>query len=120
MGSNQGKQPHFSDKGGRASSRDERRWNRKLMRSNRDKAAKIDSAESNEIDKGLEQALQNGWLEPNTLRKRASRKWCRRKQGVEHTFEKVREFGPWMGLRMLVEFRCSVCGKTKTTWKDEE
>jgi hypothetical protein len=39
MGSNQGKQPHFGDRGYRSWSRDEKRWERNLHR----KQAKIDA-----------------------------------------------------------------------------
>jgi hypothetical protein len=137
MGSNQGKQPHHADRGGKVWSRDEKRENRKTMRSNRNEDAITDSVESNltktpeEVGYEMEQSwLDEGWeyfqpvdmdtrLKRARNRRRRLRKFCQGKDGLEHTFDLVRTFGPWFGMSQLQEFRCTRCGKTKTKWKDD-
>ena len=121
MGSNQGKRPHHADRGGKVWSRDERRWNRKQMRDQAARADIEDSLASNEHPDDDDLMLcdheldENGWCpcddelrRPKVRRKKASKKWCRRKEGREHKMVFVRSLGfRWYPMH---EYRCSECG----------
>lgn len=136
MGSNQGKQPHHADRGGKVWSRDEKRENRKVMRGSRDRYSIEDSIDSNEPEvctcessmsgaswsadcptHGRHTGAKYGWLnEPYDLprptpkkRRKDTRRWCRGKVGQEHDPQKVREHNLFHW-RLLVEYHCSRCG----------
>ena len=125
MGSNQGKRPHASDRGGGKWSRDEKRESRRIHR--REAVAKdiADSSESNEVKTQREIAFEHMMTdieefgiipEPQVRRKKASRKWCRRKEGREHIFKHYKTWGLWgekWGLPVLEEYICENCGYRK-------
>jgi hypothetical protein len=129
MGSNQGKQPHHADRGGKVWSRDEKRENRKVMRAARNRDAIEDSIEGNSFDREdelLDRELdtwcdheldENGWCpcddlprrRPPAKRRRGSSAWCRRKKGRPHDFVFLEK----SGLGWFSRYRCTVCGKLK-------
>jgi len=124
VGSNQGKQPHESDRGAGAWSRDERRANRKVMRKERGKQSIEDSAASNDDDNTPDYvagdlADQETVIRNRRLRRNKRRKFCR-KEGTEHDFVLVhiskRGFTA-LGLGGLMLFKCQRCGKQETRWE---
>lgn len=98
-------------------SRDERRENRKVMRDQAQRADIQDSVSSNHVDRQYESAVENSSEYPSLgrrkYRKPSSTKWCRRKEGREHTFVllETRKYR-WSPIVHV----CSVCGKKKYDW----
>lgn len=52
--------------------------------------------------------------------KKASRKWCKRKEGRAHVYVFVKEYKIRFPKDVLCEYRCQACGKTKIIWKKPE
>lgn len=117
MGSNRRQQPSQADQGNSVWSRDERRWNRSKGRGNRDRDAIDDSIDSNYEESGCGPDCKcqgHDPMEPFVDRKpprkkrRASKKWCRRKEGREHVYGEPEQRG-FPGWRYTIR-RCTVCG----------
>jgi len=89
-----------------------------------------DSLSSNEVEAGDSETLHDhereAFGEPYFVpdqarhRKKASRKWCKRKEGRAHTYVFVKEYKIMFPKEVLCEYRCQVCGKTKVFWKKPE